>query len=100
MRLRWCPTPAHSLLVLSKCFIPPTGFSLVFFLWAFVTPCCRWCVTGTPIGNGMNDLYGLLAFMDHDPFSEQAVWTKYISKPFENKNPVGLMRIRLFLKQV
>jgi len=41
-----------------------------------------WCVTGTPLSNGVQDLHGLLVFLDHDPFADQTILNKAVVKPF------------------
>lgn len=30
----------------------------------------RWCLTGTPLINSLNDVYGLLRFIQHKPFGD------------------------------
>lgn len=34
----------------------------------------RWCLTGTPLTNGLDDAYGLLRFIKHRPFGD---WEKF-----------------------
>lgn len=36
--------------------------------------CSRWCLTGTPLTNGLNDVYGLFRFIQHRPFGD---WEKF-----------------------
>ena len=33
----------------------------------------RWCVTGTPISNSLQDIYGLLKFLKHEPWCQGKV---------------------------
>jgi len=35
---------------------------------------CRWCVTGTPVQNGLQDVQSLLRFLQHWPWSDAAWW--------------------------
>lgn len=34
----------------------------------------RWAVTGTPIEKSIDNLYGLLHFLDYEPFSDLNIW--------------------------
>jgi len=36
----------------------------------------RWCVTGTPVGRGLDDLYGLALFLRIDPFHTKSFWSR------------------------
>lgn len=38
----------------------------------------RWAVTGTPIERNISTLYGLLYFLDYDPFDTWSVWIHYL----------------------
>lgn len=43
----------------------------------------RWCVTGTPIQRGLDDLYGLLRFLRAEPFDNKRWWTVVLKEPYE-----------------
>lgn len=36
----------------------------------------RWCLTGTPLQNSLDDMYALLKFIRHEPWSDYVLWKK------------------------
>ncbi|WZZ73012.1 hypothetical protein YC2023_084382 [Brassica napus] len=59
---------------------------------------CRWCLTGTPLQNKLEDLYSLLCFLHVEPWCNWAWWNKLIQKPYENGDPRGLKLIKAILR--
>ncbi|KAK1299928.1 hypothetical protein QJS10_CPB13g01709 [Acorus calamus] len=60
----------------------------------------RWCLTGTPIQNNVEDIYSLLRFMRVEPWSNFGLWNKLIQKPFEEGNERALKLIQSILRPI
>ena len=43
-----------------------------------------WCSTGTPMGNRLEDIHGLLVFLDQDPFADQSPLQSAVLTPYSN----------------
>jgi SNF2 family DNA or RNA helicase len=59
----------------------------------------RWCLTGTPIQNNLNELQSLIAFLRIKPYNNISMWKAQIEQPFHNgKRDIALKRLRLYLE--
>ncbi|KAI8561032.1 hypothetical protein RHMOL_Rhmol04G0304300 [Rhododendron molle] len=59
---------------------------------------CRWCLTGTPLQNNLEDLYSLLCFLHVEPWCNWAWWSKLIQRPYENGDQRGLRLVKAILR--
>ncbi|KAI9919122.1 hypothetical protein PsorP6_011659 [Peronosclerospora sorghi] len=57
----------------------------------------RWCLTGTPIQNSLEDLFSLLCFLEYEPWSRAAWWKRVINKPYEDGDVNALGRLKAIL---
>ncbi|XP_041108304.1 E3 ubiquitin-protein ligase SHPRH [Polyodon spathula] len=50
----------------------------------------RWCVSGTPVQRGLEDLYGLVLFLGVDPYWVKHWWEQLLYRPYRRGNPLLL----------
>lgn len=58
----------------------------------------RWCLSGTPLQNSVDDLYPLFRFLKYEPYSKASAFKELIRDPINGANPdVGYKRLRAVL---
>ena len=60
----------------------------------------RWCVSGTPLNNNLEDFNGLLSFISRGTFNDNQVLKNEMLTPFRNRQPVGLRRMKGLLASI
>ncbi|XP_044148487.1 E3 ubiquitin-protein ligase SHPRH isoform X2 [Bufo gargarizans] len=53
----------------------------------------RWCVSGTPVQRGLEDLFGLVLFLGVDPYWVKHWWDQLLYRPYCRRNPLPLYRL-------
>ncbi|PHT52525.1 hypothetical protein CQW23_06987 [Capsicum baccatum] len=60
----------------------------------------RWCITGTPIQRKLDDLFGLLRFLNASPFNTFRWWTDVICDPYERGDSRAMVFAHDFFKRL
>lgn len=59
----------------------------------------RWCLTGTPMQNNLDELQSLIKFLRIQPYCELSSWKDSISGPMKNgRGNLAMRRLQVFLK--
>ena len=76
------------------------GLLQLFFLYAYMFqhlsyPSHRWAISGTPIQNSLDDLFGLMSFLKIKPLDKRINFTSVLARPIKYNDAKGLMRLQV-----
>ncbi|XP_010533886.1 PREDICTED: helicase-like transcription factor CHR28 isoform X2 [Tarenaya hassleriana] len=60
----------------------------------------RWCLSGTPIQNAIDDLYSYFRFLKYDPYSSYKLFCTTIKNPISRSPVKGYQKLQAVLKTI
>ncbi|EQC31359.1 hypothetical protein SDRG_10961 [Saprolegnia diclina VS20] len=60
----------------------------------------RWCLTGTPIQNSLEDILSLLVFLQYQPWDRTEWWNRVVAQPYEKGQQCALLRLQAILAPI
>lgn len=58
----------------------------------------RWCLSGTPIQNSIDDLYSYFRFLRYSPYNRQQAFKALLKEPLVKEPNIGAARLQACLK--
>ncbi|KAI9712467.1 MAG: hypothetical protein M1812_006882 [Candelaria pacifica] len=61
----------------------------------------RWCLTGTPMQNNLDELQSLIKYLRIKPFNDLSIWKDKITRPMASgRGGIAIKRLQFFLKAI
>lgn len=58
----------------------------------------RWCLSGTPIQNSVDDLYSCFRFLKYNPYCKRAAFKAMLKEPLQDDPVKGAQLLQVCLK--
>ena len=65
-----------------------------------LTTRARWCVTGTPVHRGLEELFGLALFLGSSPWNDKTTWNRALREPYLAACPAAAARAHKWVSGV